>query len=54
MNPMAISWIMFACVFGGALLGMVLRAPGKICHLRDEDVIAQCDTSFVQASRSTV
>ena len=25
MNPMAISWITFACVFGGALLGMLLR-----------------------------
>jgi hypothetical protein len=26
MSPIAISWIMFACVFGGALLGMFLRA----------------------------
>ena len=54
MNPMAISWIVFVFAFGGVLLGMVLRAPCKICHLRDEDVIAQCDASFVQASKSTV
>ena len=26
MSSMAISWIVFACVFGGALLGMWLRA----------------------------
>jgi hypothetical protein len=25
-SPIAISWITFACVFGGALLGMFLRA----------------------------
>jgi hypothetical protein len=25
MNPVVISWIVFACVFGGALLGMLLR-----------------------------
>lgn len=25
MSPIAISWIIFACVFGGALLGMLLR-----------------------------
>ena len=25
MSPMVISWIIFACVFGGALLGMLLR-----------------------------
>ena len=26
MSPMAISWVVFACVFAGALLGMFLRA----------------------------
>ena len=25
MSPIVISWIIFACVFGGALLGMLLR-----------------------------
>jgi hypothetical protein len=25
MNAMAISWIAFACIFGGAFLGMLLR-----------------------------
>lgn len=33
MNPIATSLLVFACVFGGALLGMVLQAvlPSIIC-----------------------
>lgn len=33
MSPMSISWIVFACVFGGALLGMFLRATLPEHHL---------------------
>ena len=33
MNPMSTSWIVFACVFGGALLGMVLRDTLPEHHL---------------------
>ncbi len=33
MSDMAISWIVFACVFGGALLGMFLRAVLPEHHL---------------------
>ena len=32
MGPIAISWIMFACVFGGALVGMFLRATLPAYH----------------------
>jgi hypothetical protein len=33
MGPMPISWIVFGCVFGGALLGMFLRATLPEHHL---------------------
>lgn len=33
MSPMTLSWIMFACVFGGALLGMFLRSTLPEDHL---------------------
>jgi len=33
MSPMAISWIAFGCIFGGALLGMVLRSRLPENHL---------------------
>ncbi len=33
MSPMTISWIVFACVFGGALLGMILRVTLPAHHL---------------------
>src|SRR5262249_47728832 len=36
MSPMAISCIVFACVFGGALLGMFLRARLPEHHLSAE------------------
>jgi len=36
MSPLAISGIVFACVFGGTLLGMVLRAVLPEQHLSDE------------------
>ena len=36
MSAMAISWIVFACVFGGALLGMLLRAVLPEHHLSTE------------------
>ena len=36
MNSMAIGWIVFACVFGGALLGMFLRAALPEHHLSAE------------------
>src|SRR4051812_41205532 len=36
MSSMTISWIVFACVFGGALLGMVLRAVLPERHLSPE------------------
>jgi|SRR5271166_229255 len=41
MTPMAISWVVFACVFGGALLGMVLHHVLPEHHLATEskDVI---------------
>ena len=41
MSPMAISWIVFACVFTGALLGMFLRATLPEPHLsaKSEDVL---------------
>ena len=35
-GPIAISWIMFACVFGGALLGMFLRATLPEYHQSTE------------------
>ena len=33
MSPLAISGIVFACVFGGTLLGMILRAVLPEQHL---------------------
>jgi hypothetical protein len=36
MSPMAISWIVFGAVFGGALLGMILNACLPKHHLGDE------------------
>ncbi len=36
MSPMAIGWIVFACVFGGVLLGMLLRAVLPEYHLSAE------------------
>jgi hypothetical protein len=41
MNPMAISWIAFACVFGGALLGMLFRriVPERHLSADSKDVI---------------
>ena len=41
MGPIAISWIMFACVFGGALLGMSLRAtlPEQHQNTDSKDVL---------------
>jgi len=36
MNSMAIGWIVFACVFGGALLGTFLRAVLPEHHLSEE------------------
>jgi hypothetical protein len=36
MTPMAIAWIVFACVFGGALLGMFLRTMLPEHHLSAE------------------
>lgn len=41
MSPMAISWIVFACVFGGALFGMALRSRLPEAHLSPDskDVI---------------
>jgi hypothetical protein len=33
MSPMTISWIVFACVFGGVLLGMLVRAVLHEHHL---------------------
>ena len=36
MSSMAISWIVFACIFGGALLGMLLRAALPAHHLSTE------------------
>lgn len=33
MGPMAIAWIVFACVFGGALLGMGIRSALPEHHL---------------------
>jgi hypothetical protein len=40
-SPMAISWIVFACVFAGALFGMFLRAKLPEPHLsaKSEDVL---------------
>jgi hypothetical protein len=32
-SPINVSWIVFACVFGGALLGMSLRANLPEQHL---------------------
>jgi len=32
-SAMAVSWVAFACVFGGALLGLVLRALLPEHHL---------------------
>lgn len=36
MSPMAISWMVFACVFGGAMLGMLLRAIVPEHHLNPD------------------
>jgi hypothetical protein len=40
-SPMAISWIIFACVFGGALLGMLLRnvLPEHHMNADSKDVV---------------
>jgi len=40
-SPMAISWIVFACVFGGALLGIFLRSVVPEHHLNadSKDVV---------------
>ena len=35
-NPMIISWIVFGCVFGGAMLGMFLRTVVPAHHLSAE------------------
>src|ERR1700682_4364165 len=35
-SPMAISWVVFACVFGVALLGMLLRNVLPEHHLKDD------------------
>jgi hypothetical protein len=35
-SPMAISWVVFACVFGGALLGMLLRKVLPEHHLKED------------------
>jgi hypothetical protein len=37
MSPLAIGWICFACVFGGALLGMLLRGVLPDDHLMNQD-----------------
>ena len=41
MSPIAVSWIMFACVFGGALFGMFLRAtlPEQHQNTDSKDVL---------------
>ena len=41
MSPMVISWIIFACVFGGALLGMLLRnfLPEHHLNADSKDVV---------------
>jgi hypothetical protein len=41
MSPMAISWIAFGCVFGGALLGMLFRriVPERHLNADSKDVI---------------
>ncbi len=36
MSPMAIGWIVFACVFGGALLGVFVRSVLPEHHLSAE------------------
>jgi hypothetical protein len=36
MTPMTIGWIVFACIFGGALIGMVLRSRLPEHHLDSE------------------
>ena len=36
LSPMSISWIVFSCVFGGALLGMLLHAILPEHHLSSE------------------
>ena len=36
MTPMTISWIVFACVFAGALLGIVLRRMLPRHHLSED------------------
>jgi hypothetical protein len=40
-GPIAICWIMFACIFGGALLGMFLRAalPEQHQGMESKDVL---------------
>src|SRR5271156_1258708 len=40
-SPMTISWVVFACVFGGALVGMLLRATLPAHHLNadSKDVV---------------
>ncbi|MCI0429442.1 MAG: hypothetical protein L0210_02715 [Rhodospirillales bacterium] len=44
MSPMAISWIVFGCTFGGALLGMYLRTVLPEHHLNAEskDLVKLC------------
>jgi hypothetical protein len=41
MSPMAIGWIVFACVFGGALIGMLLRTilPEYNLSAESKDVV---------------
>lgn len=44
MSPMAVSWIVFGCTFGGALLGRYLRTVLPEHHLNDEskDLVKLC------------
>src|SRR5436309_16009265 len=41
MNPLPVSGIVFACVFGGAILGMILRAflPEKHLSAESKDLV---------------
>lgn len=55
MSLMAISWIIFACVFGGALLGMLLRKLLPAHHLNsDSKDVVKLGTALIATMSALV
>jgi hypothetical protein len=55
MSAMAIAWIVFGCVFGGALLGMVLRRALPAHHLnQDSKDVVKLGTGLIATMAALV